>query len=134
MGWVPSTAPSLEWMYQSTRKMKPGDKRFKGLLCVEGLESACLRRVPCNRDLRTGTDLRAIKPSGRSSMDKGCQAGWTQSTGAIKRHTRYQLHAGILDVEMLFEKGRGTRTSPSLTLMFQILLGSAWPVQSQFIA
>lgn len=48
--------------------MKPRDKKFRGLLCVEGLKTAYLREVPCNRDLtnkknQTGTDLRAIVPS-----------------------------------------------------------------------
>lgn len=31
--------------------MKRRDKRLKGLLCVEGLETACLRKVPFNKDL-----------------------------------------------------------------------------------
>lgn len=43
--------------------MRLRDKRLKGLFRVEGLETACLRKVPFNRDLtnqknQTDTDLR----------------------------------------------------------------------------
>lgn len=91
-------AGSHPWHHPSVASPGLREKRLKGLLCAEGLETECLRKVPFNRDLtskknQTGTDLRAIMPSCGNSMYKGYQIGWTQCTGEQEGHTRYQHHA-----------------------------------------
>lgn len=88
-------AGSHPWRHPSVASPGLRDKRLKGLLCAEGLETEYLRKVPFNRDLtskknQTGTDLRDIMPNCGNSMDKDYQAGWTQRAG---RAHRYQHHA-----------------------------------------
>lgn len=63
--WFQEMAESHPWLHPSVASPGLRDKRLRGLLCVEGLETACLKKVPFNRDLtskknQTGTDLRGI--------------------------------------------------------------------------
>lgn len=91
-------------MYQSIKKLRQRGKRLKGLFHVEGLETACLREVPFNRDLtnkenHSGTDSKDTMPSRENSVYKGCRVQWPWCTGEIG-HMRYRHHAGrVRDAE-----------------------------------